>query len=423
MPAVISCRFRPDGTIVRTSETDRAIFPAGAVVFDIVVPADRERLLAAVARKGGDRSLELRCKDQTGRLRVFEAEVVPCAEDEFQLSARDVTELCRTQDIAQAQRAVLDQIATGTPLVGALDAIARLVERGAGDAVVAVYLRRGDSLDLAAAPSAPSVFTTAAATVRATDVAPAPGTIEPLSGALAALAADSGLAFGWWCAVADDDGTDRARIVVLATTKRFLSEDERTRCDEAAALIAITLGAASAARRADDADALDVLTAVLNRTALIRALEPGPVSRELAFAADLVAISVRIDGVADANHRLGLHAGDAVLVAVAERLRRVVRGRDLVARWSGTRFVVVGRNRGGSSALAAFVARIDEGLAAPVLVGGEAVEALPKIDALPREPGETITALLGRLDAARRGASRTAAADRIGGSGSGTDGR
>lgn len=431
VPAALTCWFGPNGTIVRTTERDRAIFPTGSIVFDVVFPADRERLLAAVARKGIDGRFELRCKDPAGRVRVLDAQITREGEARFRLSARDVTEARRLQDIADAQRAVLEQISSGAPAVGSLDAVARLVERGTADGVVAVYLRRGDRLDLAAAPSAPSAFTTAAATLRVGEVIPLPGTIQPLSGALSAIATDTGFAFGWWCAIADADGVDRARIVVLATAKRFLSEDERARCDEAVSLISVALDAATNVQRADDADTYDALTGVLNRTALLRRLEPSATSRELAHAADLVAISIQIDGIADANRRLGLESGDAVLVAVAERLRRAVRGRDLVARWSGARFVVVGRNRGGSSALAAFVARLGAGLAPPVHVSGETIGAAPDIRALSRDPGESITGLLARLDLVHSGPiagpiARSAGAvapAANGGSGSGTDGR
>jgi diguanylate cyclase (GGDEF)-like protein len=434
-PAGLTCWFGPDGGIVRTSERDRAVFPAGAVVFDIVVPADRERLLAAAARKELDEQFDLRCKDSTGRLRVFAARLEADGDAQFRLSARDVTETRRLADIIDAQRVLLDQVSNGSPVERSLDAIARLVERGTVDAVVAIYVRRDDRLDLAAAPSAPVAITHAAATFEAGVVVPPPGAIEPLSGAITAIASDAGFAFGWCCAVVAADGTDRARIVLLATSKRFLSEDERTRCDEAVSLVALALDAAASVRRADDADTFDALTGVLNRTAIVRRLEPTGATRVLALAADLVAISIRVDGVADANRRLGFDSGDAVLVAVAERLRGVVRGRDLLARWSGARFVVVGRNRGGSSALAAFVARLDAGIGAPVRVGSETVEAAPDIRAVTRRPGESITGLLTRLDLAHAGRARgdvpgpaprdqaAVALGQIRGSGSGTDGR
>jgi diguanylate cyclase (GGDEF)-like protein len=48
-----------------------------------------------------------------------------------------------------------------------------------------------------------------------------------------------------------------------------------------------------------------------------------------------------VDGLKAINDRYGHRAGDALLVAVAERLRSVVRPEDFVARLSGDEFVVV----------------------------------------------------------------------------------
>ena len=51
---------------------------------------------------------------------------------------------------------------------------------------------------------------------------------------------------------------------------------------------------------------------------------------------------IDIDGLKDVNDSAGHEAGDAVIAAVAEALRRCTRAEDVVARWGGDEFCVVG---------------------------------------------------------------------------------
>jgi diguanylate cyclase len=78
----------------------------------------------------------------------------------------------------------------------------------------------------------------------------------------------------------------------------------------------------------------DALTGLLNRRGLQHALEPALAHACAVYVLDL-------DGFKTVNDSLGHDAGDALLAAVARRLKSQVRATDLVARWGGDEFVVV----------------------------------------------------------------------------------
>lgn len=59
-------------------------------------------------------------------------------------------------------------------------------------------------------------------------------------------------------------------------------------------------------------------------------------------------VFVDVDDFRQINDRLGADSGDEVLVAVSDALRAVTRGTDVVARWSGDEFCVVGPGTGMS---------------------------------------------------------------------------
>lgn len=149
----------------------------------------------------------------------------------------------------------------------------------------------------------------------------------------------------------------------------------------------------------------DPLTGALNRRGLMERFE-GALALARRTGAPLAVLVLDLDGFKEVNDRLGHDAGDALLVAVAHRLRGVVRDHDLVARLGGDEFVAV--LQAADAAAARVVAeRLVVELARPVALGDHrvAVRASVGVAAFP-EAGEDALELLRAGDAAMYAAKR-----------------
>jgi len=87
-------------------------------------------------------------------------------------------------------------------------------------------------------------------------------------------------------------------------------------------------------------ETVDPLTELPNRATLVEHLELA-LARAGRQGVQLAVLFMDLDGFKTINDTLGHSAGDALLQAFAQRLRQVVRKRDLVARLGGDEFVVV----------------------------------------------------------------------------------
>jgi diguanylate cyclase (GGDEF)-like protein/PAS domain S-box-containing protein len=85
---------------------------------------------------------------------------------------------------------------------------------------------------------------------------------------------------------------------------------------------------------------LDALTDLPNRNLLAQRLGAAIAAAALEQS-NLAVVFVDLDRFKEVNDSLGHRAGDALLVAVAQRLQRTVRGTDLVSRYGGDEFVIL----------------------------------------------------------------------------------
>jgi two-component system cell cycle response regulator len=84
----------------------------------------------------------------------------------------------------------------------------------------------------------------------------------------------------------------------------------------------------------------DALTGLANRRAAEERLAQ-ECARAARYHHPLTVLLADVDRLKSANDTHGHDAGDVVLHSLAERLSRVVRGADLVARWGGDEFLVI----------------------------------------------------------------------------------
>ncbi len=144
----------------------------------------------------------------------------------------------------------------------------------------------------------------------------------------------------------------------------------------------------------------DSLTGLANRAAFLDRLQ-------LAFArarrgAGLFAILyIDLDHFKDVNDTLGHPIGDALLQAVADRLKNCVRETDLVARFGGDEFAVLQEDMVDDGSVELLATKIGEAIAAAYRIGGNQVHTTASIGVVPyRDDVEGPEAIMMKADLA-----------------------
>jgi diguanylate cyclase (GGDEF)-like protein len=111
-------------------------------------------------------------------------------------------------------------------------------------------------------------------------------------------------------------------------------------------------------------------------------------------------LMIDVDRFKVVNDSLGHSAGDAVLVAIAERIRASVREQDLVGRLGGDEFGILVRDDESDLELAATAARLIEVVREPIIVRGTTVIPTCSIGIARTGPSDDVESVIRHADAA-----------------------
>ena len=142
--------------------------------------------------------------------------------------------------------------------------------------------------------------------------------------------------------------------------------------------------------RAERLARVDALTGLPNRRHFDQALA-GELARAGRTGEGLGVLLIDVDLFKQVNDRYGHAAGDRVLVEVAARLDRAMRGYDTVARWGGDEFAVIAPDVPDGEALAAIAEQLRRAVGdASVAVAGADLRVTISVGAV-RLAGERFT--------------------------------
>lgn len=129
----------------------------------------------------------------------------------------------------------------------------------------------------------------------------------------------------------------------------------------------------------------DSLTRVFNRAAITRDIEVA-VKEADAFGRGVALIMIDVDNFKRVNDTLGHHAGDTVLIAIAERLIAAVGPRGRVARIGGDEFAILVSGFEAEGRIAALATDILLRLRQPVVIDGAELDARATVGIALRSP-------------------------------------
>ena len=143
----------------------------------------------------------------------------------------------------------------------------------------------------------------------------------------------------------------------------------------------------------------DALTGLPNRVQVGDRLAQA-LARSTETGSEVAVLFIDLDRFKLVNDGRGHAAGDDLLVAVAKRLRRVVRSGDIVARFGGDEFVVVCEDRTAAFEASRVAGRIIDALQEPVVVDGQEIFLSASIGIAMADGTGTPESLLRDADAA-----------------------
>jgi len=207
------------------------------------------------------------------------------------------------------------------------------------------------------------------------------------------------------------DGRAIGAIVVEHQSRSIFGVERRVTSvmGQFAAVAALNLRNAVLLRHVQDLAERDSLTGAANRRMFQMALERILTEREEGGDRDdgqvTAVLFIDLDDFKVVNDTLGHAAGDALLVAVTERIKEIVRDDDLVARLGGDEFAILTDDTPDLERASAMAERVARELRAPYHIGNQALTISASIGvACAREvmatPSETAEELVRNADVA-----------------------
>jgi diguanylate cyclase (GGDEF)-like protein/PAS domain S-box-containing protein len=144
----------------------------------------------------------------------------------------------------------------------------------------------------------------------------------------------------------------------------------------------------------------DTLTGLPNRSAMEEAFVTASESARRQ-GRKMALMFLDLDRFKTINDTLGHPIGDAILKEVAARLKRAMRGEDIVSRWGGDEFVILAGDIGSETALTTIVSKLLDTIKEPVHVEHHAFHISTSVGiAMFPDDGKEINVLLKNADVA-----------------------
>ena len=331
--------------------------------------------------------------------------------------AHDITERKLNEGLRDGQAEILEMIALNAPLNAVLEKIALLIEAQLVDLTASIVLLDdgGGRLRGGAAPSLPKAFLAAldgleigpdvgacaAAVYRREPVIVDDVRTHPNWAGCQELADMIGARASWATPILSHDRQPLGSLGVYAATVRRPTPEESRHVEVATRIAGIAIERKRAEERIHYMARHDALTGLPNRAAL-RARVEEAMARAKAEGLAVCLAFVDLDQFKEINDSLGHGAGDAILVATAERLRARLLPCDTAARLGGDEFVVALADRQvRDDAAAHLLQEMHASLAEPVEHGGQHLQVSASVGVVNYpEDGETFDDLLAHADAA-----------------------
>jgi diguanylate cyclase (GGDEF)-like protein/PAS domain S-box-containing protein len=367
----------------------------GRVIADFAHPDEADEAKAEFARliemPGVPVIRQFRTRHRDGHWEWLELTAINMLDDPavqaIVIISRNVTLKRQIEALHRTQAEVLELVACGAPLDLVLARLSQMVEEHIDGAVVAVVLRDKESLRLGAGtrldPGIVDVVDGSRVSQWNGAVSEALLGARTASGTLAGTGVDGGPRTAFLAAgvraftvipIVQEPDPDHVAGVLLVLLEREhpLERNEELIASNAARLAAIAVQRHRSELQLSHLAHHDKLTGLPNRVLLQTRLDEG-IRQARTNHSSIAVMFLDLDNFKIVNDSLGHAQGDGLLVAFAERLRKLLRPGDVLGRFGGDEFVVLLENVSSASDAAPVADRLLEDLRRPFRISDSTV--------------------------------------------------